>query len=189
MDNLIPLYTSLNGRIGRKTWWLAGIALAVVILIVEFLILAPLGFSYSAGMASLTAANTGDTAAASAALTGDFHKSIWAALIVTIIFGLPIVALGVKRRHDRGNNGIDIMVFYAIVIVLDLLQALGLGYTTLEVASGVSVPVPSMPLTIINVLIGIYGIYLLVVLGFLKGTPGANQYGPDPTGVGLAAAA
>jgi uncharacterized membrane protein YhaH (DUF805 family) len=81
------------------------------------------------------------------------------------------------------------MVFYAIVIVLDLLQALGLGYTTLEVASGVSMPVPSMPLTIINMLVGIYGIYLLVVLGFLRGTPGANAYGPDPTGVSVAAAA
>ena len=189
MDNLIPLYTSLNGRIGRKTWWLASIALAVVILIVEFVILAPLGFSYSLNVSSLTAANTGDAAAASAALAAGFQKSIWAALIVTVIFGLPIVALGVKRRHDRGNNGIDLMVFYAIVIVLDLLQAFGLGYTTLEVASGVSAPVPSMPLTIINMLVGIYGIYLLVVLGFLKGTPSANQYGPDPTGVGLAAAA
>jgi uncharacterized membrane protein YhaH (DUF805 family) len=189
MDNLIPLYTSLNGRIGRKTWWLASIALAVVILIIEFLILAPLGFSYSMNAASLTAANTADAAAASAALAGEFHKSIWAALIVTLIFGLPIVALGVKRRHDRGNNGYDFMVFYAIVIVLDLLQALGLGYTTLEVASGVSMPVPSMPLTIINMLVGIYGIYLLVVLGFLRGTPGANQYGPDPTGVSVAAAA
>jgi uncharacterized membrane protein YhaH (DUF805 family) len=189
MENFIPLYTSLNGRIGRKTWWLASIGLAVVILIIEFLILAPLGFSYSAGMASLTAATTGDAAAASAALAANFHKGIWAALIVTIIFGLPIVALGVKRRHDRGNSGIDLMVFYAIVIVLDLLEALGLGYTTVELTAGISVPAPSMPLTIINMLLGVYGIYLLVVLGFLKGTPGANQYGPDPGGVGVAAAA
>lgn len=188
MENIIPLYTSLGGRIGRRTWWLASIGLVVVILIIEFLILAPLGFSYSPTLANLTA-NAGDAAAASAALTASFHKGIWAALIVAIIFGLPIIALGVKRRHDRGNNGIDVMVFYAIVIVLDLLQALGLGYTTVEVASGISMPAPSMPLTIINLLVGIYAIYLLVVLGFLKGTPGANQYGPDPTGVGLAAAA
>ena len=28
--------------------------------------------------------------------------------------------------------------------------------------------------------IGIFALYLLVVMGFLRGTPGPNQYGPDP---------
>ena len=47
---------------------------------------------------------------------------------------------------------------------------------------------------LITVLLGlllsipIFAIYLLVVLGFLKGSDGANQYGPDPLG-GVAATA
>ena len=33
---------------------------------------------------------------------------------------------------------------------------------------------------IIGGIFGIYAIYMLVVLGFLKGTSGPNNYGPDP---------
>jgi len=32
----------------------------------------------------------------------------------------------------------------------------------------------------LGIIVGIYAIYLLVVLGFLKGTSGPNNYGPDP---------
>src|SRR6185437_4437779 len=59
MGNVVQLYTSLNGRIGRRTWWLASIAMGVVILIIEFAILAPLGFS---PMANLGAMQAGDAA-------------------------------------------------------------------------------------------------------------------------------
>jgi uncharacterized membrane protein YhaH (DUF805 family) len=33
---------------------------------------------------------------------------------------------------------------------------------------------------IIGVIFGIYAIYMLIQLGFLKGTAGPNNYGPDP---------
>jgi uncharacterized membrane protein YhaH (DUF805 family) len=189
MGNIIGLYTSFDGRIGRKTWWLASIALAVIIAIIEFAILPVLGLSAMASMAALTAAPGTDPAAASAALAASIQKGVWASLIVTVIFALPALALGVKRRHDRDNNGLDFVVFYAIVVVLDLVQALGLGYTTTTLPSGISIPAPSMPLTIINMLLGIFGIYLLVVLGFLRGRAGANQYGPDPLNAGAMATA
>jgi uncharacterized membrane protein YhaH (DUF805 family) len=32
----------------------------------------------------------------------------------------------------------------------------------------------------LSVIVGIFGLYMLVVLGFLKGTAGPNNYGPDP---------
>jgi uncharacterized membrane protein YhaH (DUF805 family) len=35
---------------------------------------------------------------------------------------------------------------------------------------------------ILGIVVGIFALYLLVVLGFLRGTPGPNQYGPDPVG-------
>jgi uncharacterized membrane protein YhaH (DUF805 family) len=51
--------------------------------------------------------------------------------------------------------------------------------STMDVG-GTPIPVPG-PITIaLGTITGIYGIYLLVVLGFLKGTAGPNNYGPDP---------
>jgi uncharacterized membrane protein YhaH (DUF805 family) len=179
MNNLVPLYTSLDGRIGRKTWWLASIGLAVVVMIIEFVILTPLGFG---PMPATSAADPGAIAAA-------IHRSQWISLIVYIIVGLPILALGVKRRHDKDNNGLDVIVFYGIALLINLAAALGIGYTDTDIGNGTILPMPGMPLTIINILFGIFAIYLLVVLGFLKGTMGANQYGPDPLVGGSAVAA
>ena len=42
------------------------------------------------------------------------------------------------------------------------------------------------PLSILFLLLGVFGIYMLVQLGFLKGTPGANNYGADPLGYAAA---
>jgi uncharacterized membrane protein YhaH (DUF805 family) len=170
MNNLVPLYTSLDGRIGRKTWWLASIGLAVVVLIIEFVILTPLGFG---PMPAMSAADPG-------AIAATIHRSQWVSLIVYIIVGLPILALGVKRRHDKDNNGLDVMIFYGIALLINLAGALGFGYADTDLGNGMILPMPTMPLTIVNILFGIYSVYLLVVLGFLKGTTGPNQYGPDP---------
>ena len=41
-------------------------------------------------------------------------------------------------------------------------------------------------MSILFALLGIFGIYLLVQLGFLKGTQGANSYGADPLGYATA---
>ncbi len=181
LGNLVKVYTSLEGRIGRKTWWLAAIALVVVILIIEF----------STGVFPNTAAllTSTDPAAASATLADAVHKAQWISLIVFLIFGFPFVALGVKRRHDKDNSGLDVMIFYGIALVLNLVEALGIGFTTMGLGNGVMVPTPSLPLAILGGLLGIYGIYMLVVLGFLKGTTGSNQYGPDPLVAGVAASA
>jgi uncharacterized membrane protein YhaH (DUF805 family) len=73
--------------------------------------------------------------------------------------------------------------------LVNLSGALGIGYTMMDVGNGITIPTPSLPLTGINVLHGLFGLYLLVVLGFLKGTTGSNQYGPDPLIVGATAAA
>jgi uncharacterized membrane protein YhaH (DUF805 family) len=35
---------------------------------------------------------------------------------------------------------------------------------------------------LLSLVVGVFAIYLLVVLGFLRGTVGPNQYGPDPLG-------
>ena len=44
-----------------------------------------------------------------------------------------------------------------------------------------TIPGTGLPL-VVGIVFLVYAIYMLVQLGFLKGTPGPNSYGPDPLG-------
>ena len=183
MDNIVALYTSADGRIGRRTWWLASIALVVVVVVLELILAAVLGISF---MPNLAAADpNADAAALSAQIADSMHKSSWLSLIFFVIFLIPIYALGMKRRHDRDNNGLDLIVYLALTVLMMLLQALGIGYVEATVGT-VTVPMPGPIILGLNGIMIIYAIYLLVVMGFLKGTTGPNQYGPDPLTTGAA---
>jgi uncharacterized membrane protein YhaH (DUF805 family) len=75
------------------------------------------------------------------------------------------IAVGLKRLHDRDMSGWWLLVFYLLPAVLD-----GIG-------RAIGIPV------IFSLAGSAVSIWALVVLGFLRGTSGANQYGPDPLGV------
>ena len=169
MDNLVSLYTTFDGRIGRKTFWLWSIALGVVILILSYIINAVLGNG------SVVIDPSATPEAISAAMNGVLQKSAWVSLVLAIIFAYPSLALMTKLRHDKDNNGLDVIVFYGIELLLLVLQGLGLVLNVVGMVLGV--------------VLLVYGIYLLVVLGFLKGTTGPNTYGPDPLTAGAVAAA
>jgi uncharacterized membrane protein YhaH (DUF805 family) len=80
------------------------------------------------------------------------------------------------------------LVLFLIIGLFEGLGALGIGWETMTVGE-MTFPTPSMWLNLLNVALGIYGLYLLVVLGFLRGTAGPNQFGPDPVGGTAPAAA
>jgi uncharacterized membrane protein YhaH (DUF805 family) len=173
------LYTKTEGRIGRQTFWIGVLILIVANIIITVLILPAIGLG-GPNMQQIMEAG-GDAAAVSALALGAMQTSAWASLVVFLIFAYPSYALMVKRRHDRNNNGLDVLIYYGLVLVLLLVQAFGLAFTMTEI-QGVVVPMPSAIFTVLGIISGIYAIYLLVVLGFLRGTPGPNQYGPDPLG-------
>jgi uncharacterized membrane protein YhaH (DUF805 family) len=122
-----------------------------------------------------------------AMLTALSTKVGWAGFITFLILVYPAAAISIKRRHDRNNSGIEVWVYMVLVAVLTLVQALGLGttMTTMELpgAGQFSVPSPTPLMSILGVVVGLLGLYLLVVIGFLSGTRGTNAYGPDPLGV------
>ncbi len=123
-----------------------------------------------------------------AVIFGAVGLGLWGSFIASLIIAYPNYCLSVKRRHDRNNDGRDIIILLAASIILGLLPALGIGVEVMDVA-GVAVPVPAMWLNGLNLIVAVYAIYLLVQLGFLKGTDGANTYGPDPVAGGVAATA
>lgn len=111
----------------------------------------------------------------------------WGQLIASLALLYPSYCIGVKRRQDRDNNGLDVKILLGLSAVTSILQAFGIGVTMTDLGNGVMMPSPDLWLTLVYVALGILAIYLIVQLGFLKGTPGANSYGPDPLGYPVAA--
>jgi uncharacterized membrane protein YhaH (DUF805 family) len=187
MDNIVALYTSTEGRISRKTFWLGILGLLVVNLLISFLVLPLVGVSMMPNMAAL-ADPSADAAAVSKLIADSIRSSAWASLVLYLVFAYPAYSLMVKRRHDKDSNGLDVQIYMGLTALLLLIQALGIGYDAIAVGQ-ISVPTPSIIITVLGLAVGVFGIYLLVVLGFLRGTAGPNQYGPDPLGRTAAATA
>jgi uncharacterized membrane protein YhaH (DUF805 family) len=165
VDSIVSLYTTTQGRASRKNWWLGVLGIIVASIVLTLLLsLVGLGPSPATGAGG------------------------WGQLIVWLLLLYPSLCLSLKRRHDRDSNGTDIMVLYAVSGVLTLLQALGVGMTPTDVG-GVTMMMPAMWMTAVYFIFGIAGIYMLVVLGFLRGTVGTNSYGADPAGGNWAPAA
>jgi uncharacterized membrane protein YhaH (DUF805 family) len=165
MNNIVGNFTSMEGRIGRQSWWIGAIILIVVGFILNWVLGMVLGVSYNFDPAVIM------TPEGQAALVGVAQKAGWVSLIVSLVLAYPYIALGVKRRHDKDNNGMDAIVFVGFTIVWSILQGLGLTAGGMAMVGG-----------IVGVVFLVYAIYMLVVLGFLKGTTGPNQYGADPLG-------
>lgn len=87
--------------------------------------------------------------------------------VLLLIVYIPLLwislALGAKRLHDRNKSAWWLVVFW---LVPGILQGIGEQIGTAGIA-----------LTVAAIAISIWG---LVELGFLRGTVGSNQYGPDP---------
>ncbi len=135
------LLNSFDGRIGRKTFWIA--------------------------MAAVTVAEIIGHVVAEE-IQGDRLSAL-----VDLAFTDPAFAIAVKRGHDRNTPLWLLVAFFGAGAVLDLLTVLEMTGTADE---------PSMLSIAIALPFSVLGVALLVELGFRKGKPGPNQYGPDPLG-------
>ena len=147
--DLWTLYTSLEGRISRKTYWLR--------IVVPFAVAGLLGV-----FVDLVSGNWDAVSG-----VGPLSSIVW------LVGFWPHTAGAVKRLHDRDMTGWHVGGLWgagAFFIVLVLL-GVGVENDSLLVVLGIL----SIPLIV-------FGIYLGVVVGFLRGTEGTNSYGPDPLG-------
>jgi uncharacterized membrane protein YhaH (DUF805 family) len=143
---------SLQGRIGRRIYWLAILALIGALLLLTF---APFLL------------DSEDAAVLMVALTSNF---IW------LLSLWPMVALGSKRLHDRNKNGWWLLVFWLLPFVL-----FSVGFSIVlfddprtgrsgDFLTGSIVILASLP----------PALWGIVELGILPGTRGPNLYGADP---------
>lgn len=97
-------------------------------------------------------------------------------LAVGLVFLWPTLAFTAKRAHDTNRNAGPIVAVAVVGKVLawaiSLLRLTVLTSDALTTAALLSLPVLAIQL------------YLLVILGFLPGTPGPNRFGLSPLGLG-----
>jgi uncharacterized membrane protein YhaH (DUF805 family) len=91
--------------------------------------------------------------------------------IVDLVFTYPEFAVALKRAHDRNLPVWLLYIFFGAGALLDLFTVLGLAG---------SEEAPSMLSLAIAVPFTVFGLALLVELGFRRGTVGPNPNGPDP---------
>lgn len=150
--NPIKLFTSFDGRIGRRAYWFG---LIVLIAISPFLVGAVL------------------SADPFREAVGAIKNLGLAGLGWTFALLISLAALNSKRLHDLNQTGLKGLLFYAPAALSTITLFTGwqpdmqqqiISYTTLVAA-----------------FLGATGLWFLVRLGFSGGTDGPNKYGPDPS--------
>ena len=152
--DLADTFLSVKGRLRRRHFWYAAAALALA----EFALIALLCWagdvSYAEYMYRTRRATMIDLAA--------FSFLFW-----------PSLALTVKRLHDRNTSGWWAGMLHLLAFLMHVHLALGPIPGRNKIATLVGL-VPSA-------LFLLLASWLLVELIVLRGTPGPNRYGPDPT--------
>jgi uncharacterized membrane protein YhaH (DUF805 family) len=156
----IKFFNCLEGRIGRKTFWLmsiVAIAVQLVVIVISGVLLAAL---------------TMDDGPIEVG-----NEESWLTRIPIIALFYPKFVIDAKRGHDRNIPLWVIGSFYACVAVRELLVSF--GWLTIFPNQNV-ISATNVVSFVVTLLLGTVGLALLVDLGFRKGTPGPNQYGPGP---------
>jgi uncharacterized membrane protein YhaH (DUF805 family) len=146
----IIFFSNFDGRISRKTFWLTSIALVATQFVVALL---------------------------AVFLAVEFSLNDWIIEVLVLTFIYPKFVIDVKRGHDRNISLWIIGAVYAMAIARELLIHFG----WLQRLPGQSAFSPAAIVSFaVTILVGIVSIALLIELGFRRGTPGSNRYGPDP---------
>jgi uncharacterized membrane protein YhaH (DUF805 family) len=132
----MQLFTSLEGRIPRKTFWLGFIVLMIVSWILQLILFSVFGVSMMSGMDP-----NADPAAAAAAAEEAMGKMTLPIVVLFLLLLWPSICLYAKRWHDRDKSG-----WWSLIGLIPIIG----------------------------------GLWMLIELGFLRGTEGPNRFGPDP---------
>ena len=90
-----------------------------------------------------------------------------AVLVLQLLYLYPAVCVSAKRFQDRDRPGALAWIPPLLAVLLSVFDLIDLGEgSTLFV--------------LLNLLLMAASIWLLIELGFLRGSVGANQYGSDP---------
>lgn len=153
---------SARGRISRKRYWLSYFLPVVFISII-------------AGIAD------GIIEAVAKARGQEMFSPIGA--LVTLFFLWPSFAVVIKRLHDRGMSGWWSLIANGFIPITILAVAAYWYWSTRMKAEGAAVPpdpTTSLITTAVCIVLALAWLYLTIVIMFVRGQEGSNQYGDDP---------
>jgi uncharacterized membrane protein YhaH (DUF805 family) len=131
----LQTFLSFDGRIPRKTFWLAFLVMLVISWILQLI-----AFSIFGGGMMAMDPNMSPEAQAEAMSNAMSGMMLPLGLVILLTLW-PSLAVYTKRWHDRNKSG-----WWSLILFVPLIGS----------------------------------IWMLVELGFLRGTEGANRFGPDP---------
>jgi uncharacterized membrane protein YhaH (DUF805 family) len=158
---------SFTGRLNRARYWLAGIVLMVVSLvllpidILSWVLIATSPLSVAA-LIAVEGRSVMPIASAGVLFVRFVYLLVSFADLLVLFAGF---AVAIKRLHDRNKSGWWLLLFALVTLILQTI-----AYYTGAV---------EVKLILVLVCLSI-GIWFFVELGFLRGTAGPNRYGPDP---------
>jgi uncharacterized membrane protein YhaH (DUF805 family) len=161
--NFGQFYFSPSGRISRSQYWLRFMLPYMVVVFITEIMLA------------ISNKDSGIYIAANVIMTIFYLIVLW-----------PSIAILVKRVHDRNRTGWTILWLFMPAMIFTIMLFVWLGAAIFSAAEGQTVSF-SGPLGALGVLVIVLGLVVLginiwffVEFGCLRGTIGANKYGPDP---------
>lgn len=167
---LKDLLFGFEGRLRRRDWWIWSIALGIVYYAASDISAALLGLDAHVFFRGGREAVIGDPLAPLA------H-----ALILSLAFLWPSSALTAKRAHDRGASAWPPVLVNLACQALSFWPTESYGVAGRALDNGDWVGGSGL---IAGLIIVAASLYLVVVLGFLDGTPGPNRFGRSPKGIG-----
>ena len=137
--NWVYLFTSAEGRISRKPFWIAVAVLAAVEIAIQWV--------------------------------AQHIQGERLGIVLDLAFTYPEFMLSVKRANDRNMSSIIVGAFFATAVLINFMVLLGWSGSIAD----------QNPLfTLVLYAWGIFAVIMLIELGFRRGTPGPNRFGPDP---------
>jgi uncharacterized membrane protein YhaH (DUF805 family) len=156
----------IQGRTRRRVWW-AVTVLAVVAHQTPWWIL-------SSAIWGSDLARTPEYSQPT--MGGPVFPLLLSFTLSTLIVGIQ-TAVGVRRSHDMGRSGVDVVVMNALTIAIAYLVPL-----PAEETSRMEPYLWAYWFAYLASLGGFF--YLIGRLGFPRGAQGPNRYGPSPNGTG-----
>ena len=149
---LYPLFFGFDGRFGRATFWVLGIPVGIVLWV---------------------AVDVGPTAWVRWHTASDLgilrFASIGAAWLLAVSIGTVAIvsscAIAARRLHDRGKSSAWLVLFYGVPALIWIFPCQLL---------------PDMLALLLGVADVVIVAWQFIELGFVRGSVGTNDYGPDP---------
>lgn len=110
-------------------------------------------------------------------------------MVLSIALIWPNLAITVKRLHDMGHSGWLAAIPYVVGIVGTIMAFTMIGATAIMNASALENEDPAAIFALIGPAMSVFGVMLLVGLGFLlwigltDSQRGDNRFGPNPKGL------